>query len=137
MQKLDATSAARVVAQVAAAVGAGHEHGMVHRDLKPANIFLRNHPDYPDFVKVLDFGIAKLVAHDRNVQHHTEMGALIGTPAYMSPEQCLGDTHLDHRSDIYSLGVVLFQALTGRLPFTAEIASGNTPLSDGKLITSG
>jgi serine/threonine-protein kinase len=122
VQKLDATSAARVVAQVAAAVGAGHEHGMVHRDLKPANIFLRNHPDYPDFVKVLDFGIAKLVAHDRNVQHHTEMGALIGTPAYMSPEQCLGDTHLDHRSDIYSLGVVLFQVLTGRLPFTAETA---------------
>ena len=119
---LDAASAARVVAQVAAAVGAGHEHGMVHRDLKPANIFLRNHPDYPDFVKVLDFGIAKLVAQDRNVAHHTEMGALIGTPAYMSPEQCLGDAHLDHRSDIYSLGVVLYQMVAGRLPFTAETA---------------
>ncbi len=122
VRMLDAASAARVVAQVAAAVGAGHDHGMVHRDLKPANIFLRNHPDYPDFVKVLDFGIAKLVAHDRNVQHHTEMGALIGTPAYMSPEQCLGDTHLDHRSDVYSLGVVLYQMITGRLPFTAETA---------------
>jgi serine/threonine protein kinase/HD-like signal output (HDOD) protein len=119
---LDAAAAARVVAQVAAAVGAGHEHGMVHRDLKPANIFLRNHPDYPDFVKVLDFGIAKLVAQDRNVAHHTEMGALIGTPAYMSPEQCLGDTHLDHRSDIYSLGVVLYQMVAGRLPFTSETA---------------
>jgi putative nucleotidyltransferase with HDIG domain len=119
---LDLSTAARVVAQIAAAVGAGHDHGLVHRDLKPANIFLRNHPDYPDFVKVLDFGIAKLVAHDRNVQHHTEMGALIGTPAYMSPEQCLGDTHLDHRSDIYSLGVVLYQMITGRLPFTAETA---------------
>jgi len=122
VRMLDATSSARVVAQVAAAVGAGHDHGMVHRDLKPANIFLRNHPDYPDFVKVLDFGIAKLVTSDRNVQHHTEMGALIGTPAYMSPEQCLGDTHLDHRSDIYSLGVVLYQMVTGRLPFTAETA---------------
>jgi serine/threonine protein kinase len=119
---LDMDAAARVVAQVASAVGAGHEHGMVHRDLKPANIFLRNHPDYPDFVKVLDFGIAKLVARDRNVQHHTEMGALIGTPAYMSPEQCLGDTHLDHHSDIYSLGVVLYEMVTGRLPFTAETA---------------
>jgi len=115
-------AAARVVAQVAAAVGAGHEHGLVHRDLKPANIFLRNHPDYPDFVKVLDFGIAKLVAHDRKVQHHTEVGALIGTPAYMSPEQCLGDTHLDHRSDIYSLGVVLYEMVTGRLPFPAGTA---------------
>ena len=122
VRMLDAASAARVVAQVAAAVGAGHDHGMVHRDLKPANIFLRNHPDYPDFVKVLDFGIAKLVASDRNVQHHTEMGALIGTPAYMSPEQCLGDTHLDHRSDVYSLGVVLYQMVTGRLPFTSETA---------------
>jgi len=122
VRMLDAASATRVVAQVAAAVGAGHDHGMVHRDLKPANIFLRNHPDYPDFVKVLDFGIAKLVASDRNVQHHTEMGALIGTPAYMSPEQCLGDSHLDHRSDIYSLGVVLYQMVTGRLPFTAETA---------------
>lgn len=119
---LDPATAVRVVAQVAAAVGAGHDHDMVHRDLKPANIFLRNHPDYPDFVKVLDFGIAKLVARDRNVQHHTEMGAIIGTPAYMSPEQCLGDTHLDYRSDIYSLGVVLYQMVTGRLPFTAETA---------------
>jgi serine/threonine protein kinase/HD-like signal output (HDOD) protein len=119
---LDLDAAARVVAQIASAVGAGHEHGMVHRDLKPANIFLRNHPDYPDFVKVLDFGIAKLVARDSNVQHHTEMGMLIGTPAYMSPEQCLGDTKLDHHSDIYSLGIVLFQMVTGRLPFTAETA---------------
>jgi putative nucleotidyltransferase with HDIG domain len=119
---LDVMSAARVVAQVAAAVGAGHDHGMVHRDLKPANIFLRNHPDYPDFVKVLDFGIAKLVTPDCKVGHHTEMGSLIGTPAYMSPEQCLGDTHLDHRSDIYSLGVVLYQMVAGRLPFTAETA---------------
>jgi serine/threonine protein kinase len=122
VKTLDPSATVRVVAQIAAAVGAGHDHDMVHRDLKPANIFLRNHPDYPDFVKVLDFGIAKLVARDRNVQHHTEMGAIIGTPAYMSPEQCLGDTHLDYRSDIYSLGVVLYQMVTGRLPFTAETA---------------
>ena len=119
---LDLAAATRVVDQVAAAVGAGHDHGMVHRDLKPANIFLRNHPDYPDFVKVLDFGIAKLVAPDRSVQHHTVVGALIGTPAYMSPEQCLGDTHLDHHSDIYSLGVVLYEMVTGRLPFRGETA---------------
>jgi putative nucleotidyltransferase with HDIG domain len=122
VRAIEPSAAAHVVAQVASAVAAGHEHGMVHRDLKPANIFLRHHPDYPDFVKVLDFGIAKLVARDHNVRHHTEMGVLIGTPAYMSPEQCLGDTHLDHRSDIYSLGVVLYQTVTGRLPFTGETA---------------
>jgi serine/threonine protein kinase/HD superfamily phosphohydrolase YqeK len=120
--RLDETATIRIGAQVASAVGAGHEHGMVHRDLKPANIFLRNHPDYPDFVKVLDFGIAKLVASDRKVSHHTQVGSLIGTPAYMSPEQCLGDTHLDHRSDVYSLGIVLFQMVTGQLPFLAETA---------------
>ncbi len=116
-------AAARIVAQIASAVGAAHEHGMVHRDLKPANIFLCQHPDYPDFVKVLDFGIAKLTANrDQVAGHRTACGAIIGTPAYMSPEQCLGDANLDHRSDIYALGVVTYQMMTGQRPFEAEAA---------------
>ena len=120
---LDPASAAQIVAQIASAVGAAHEHGMVHRDLKPANIFLCRHPDYPDFVKVLDFGIAKLTAtRDQVSGHRTACGAIIGTPAYMSPEQCLGDANLDHRSDIYALGVVTYQMMTGQRPFDADTA---------------
>jgi len=120
---LDPATTARILAQVASAVGAAHGHGMVHRDLKPANIFLCRHPDYPDFVKVLDFGIAKLTAlQGQSTANRTACGAIIGTPAYMSPEQCLGDTNLDFRSDIYSLGVVVYQMVTGRRPFEAEAA---------------
>ncbi len=114
---LDVPSTVHIIRQVASALGAAHVGGTVHRDLKPANIFLRAHPDYPDFVKVLDFGIAKMLTPDKDVSHHTRAGSLIGTPSYMSPEQCLGEESLDHRSDIYSLGVVTYLLLTGRLPF--------------------
>jgi serine/threonine protein kinase/HD-like signal output (HDOD) protein len=112
--------AVRIAMQVTAALGAAHDLGMVHRDLKPENIFLRNHPDYPDFVKVLDFGIAKLLGDKSPLGHHTKTGSVIGTPAYMSPEQCLGEATLDLRSDIYSLGVVLYELLTGRPPFEGD-----------------
>lgn len=112
--------AIHIARQVASALGAAHQFGMVHRDLKPANIFLRQHDDYPDFVKVLDFGITKLMAPSPEVGHHTQVGAIMGTPSYMSPEQCLGETTLDHRSDIYSLGVVLYLMLVGRLPFPED-----------------
>jgi HD-like signal output (HDOD) protein len=119
-QRLSLAETVHVVRQMASALGAAHERGLVHRDLKPANVMLLNHPDYPDFVKVLDFGIAKLLGVAPTAQHRTETGTLLGTPAFMSPEQCLGDVQLDHRSDIYSLGVMTFQMLAGRLPFTAE-----------------
>jgi serine/threonine protein kinase len=112
--------AIRIGRQIASALGAVHERGIVHRDLKPDNIFLSNHLDYPDFVKILDFGIAKFLRRDQAQQHHTQTGTVIGTPAYMSPEQCLGDVTLDLRSDIYSLGVVLFEMMTGHPPFEAD-----------------
>ena len=118
---LDEDSAVRIVRQVASALAAAHDHGIVHRDLKPENIFLLNHPDYPDYVKVLDFGIAKLIgAHDPSALRNTMAGTVLGTPAYMSPEQCRPESELDHRSDIYSLGIVLYEMLAGMIPFRHE-----------------
>ena len=117
---LDERTLVRILSQVASAVGAVNEQGIVHRDLKPENIFLTNHPDYPDFVKVLDFGVVKLMGAPAEASHKTRPGSAIGTPAYMSPEQCLADARLDHRSDIYSLGVVGYEMLTGGLPFTGD-----------------
>jgi HD-like signal output (HDOD) protein len=103
------------------ALDAAHARGLVHRDIKPENIFLRDHPDYPDFVKLLDFGIAKLTTGSQSVVgHQTKTGAVLGTPAYMSPEQCLGEGNIDLRSDVYSLGVVLYQMVTGQVPFDGD-----------------
>ncbi len=114
--RLDEKPVMAILSQTASAVGAAHDQGIVHRDLKPENLFLTRYPDYPDFVKVLDFGIAKLLG-GQGTGLRTSPGLIIGTPAYMSPEQCLGEASLDHRSDIYSLGVVAYRMLTGRLPF--------------------
>ncbi len=115
--RLDPADAVAVGAQVASALAAAHDHGVVHRDLKPDNIFLCNHPDYPDRVKVLDFGVAKLLRRDAvDAPAQTAAGRVLGTPFYMSPEQSLG-TAIDHRTDVYALGVVLFECLTGVVPF--------------------
>ncbi len=107
-----------IVSQVCDALSAAHEHGIVHRDLKPDNIFLVPRKDDPDFVKVLDFGIAKFRKTSQGGV--TRTGTPIGTPEYMSPEQVLGSKDVDHRTDIYALGVVLFEAITGRVPFQGE-----------------
>ncbi|MEZ4402760.1 MAG: serine/threonine-protein kinase [Kofleriaceae bacterium] len=109
-----------VMSQCAAALTASHGKGIIHRDLKPANIFLCHHPFDPIFVKVLDFGIAKLTTPDANARK-TQLGIVLGTPAYMSPEQCEGKGAIDHRSDVYSLGVVLYEMLTGTVPFDGDI----------------
>ena len=118
-RRLDTHEAARIARDVARALAAAHTIGIVHRDLKPPNIFLHS-PDgeEPAIVKVLDFGVAKNVALDDGLR--TGLGELVGSPAYMSPEQARADGDLDHRTDIWSLGVVLFQMVTGVRPFTGE-----------------
>src|SRR6059036_4271850 len=109
--------AADIAIQVAAALQAAHELGIVHRDLKPDNIMLTRGRDGVDLVKVVDFGIAKAVGGDDS-QKVTKTGLVVGTPEFMSPEQLSGDK-LDGRSDLYSLALVLFKTLTGKLPFEA------------------
>jgi len=110
-----------VSAAVASAVGAAHAMNIVHRDLKPDNIFLHlPGPAAPSaVVKILDFGIAKLAQQD-GAPSQTGTGVLLGTPAYMSPEQCRGAGRVDNRSDIYSLGCILYEALSGGPPFVRE-----------------
>jgi serine/threonine-protein kinase len=113
--------ALRICRQVASAVGAAHARGIVHRDLKPENVFVVRDPEVPggERSKVLDFGIAKL-AGDLGAQQKTSTSAVMGTPLYMSPEQCRGAGKVDQRSDVYSLGCVLFALVTGHAPFSAE-----------------
>lgn len=111
----------RVFLQMADALHLVHSQGIVHRDLKPDNVFLVHENGDPLFVKLLDFGIAKVV-HAQNAGL-TETGVVLGTPYYMSPEQARGDK-VDHRADIYSFGVMMYRAFTGKLPFVAESMVG-------------
>src|SRR5882724_7155713 len=118
--RLDPTRAMVIGAQIADALDASHEHGIIHRDLKPENIFLIARGGSKDFVKVLDFGLAKLTQTEEKVSHKTRAGSVMGTPYYMAPEQCEGKTEIDHRADIYSLGVLMFEMLTGKVPFGGD-----------------
>jgi serine/threonine-protein kinase len=110
----------RILEQMCTSLGEAHTQGIVHRDLKPENVYLENRQEHPDFVKILDFGIAKIVSGDigggdRSPQL-TATGQTLGTLEYMSPEQLMGK-QLDGRSDIYALGVVAYEMMTGQLPF--------------------
>jgi serine/threonine protein kinase len=112
-----------IALQAASALGAAHSNGIVHRDLKPDNLFLV--PDLPttdrEIVKVLDFGIAKLGAGPmRGELIRTRTGSVMGTPVYMSPEQCRGTKGVDHRTDVYALGVILYEMLCGDPPFCSD-----------------
>ena len=112
--------AADIARQVASVLAAVHAAGIVHRDLKPDNIFLIERAGNPDFVKLLDFGVAKLTdTHDGVKFKTTAHGAIIGTPEYMSPEQA-GGQPVDHRTDVYALGVILYEMLAGHPPFKAK-----------------
>ena len=108
----------RIVSQICDALIAAHAKEIVHRDLKPENVFLVRRGDDPDFVKLLDFGISKMKSSgDDPGANMTRTGMALGTPYYMAPEQAQGRKDVDHRADIYALGVILFRALTGQHPF--------------------
>ncbi len=117
--KLAVHDALRIMRQVASTLGAAHARGIVHRDLKPENIYMVRDPEVPggERAKILDFGIAKL---SDNAGVKTQTNAIMGTPQYMSPEQCRGSGGIDARSDVYALGCVFFALVTGQPPFMAE-----------------
>ncbi|HWS73019.1 MAG TPA: serine/threonine-protein kinase, partial [Thermoanaerobaculia bacterium] len=113
-RRLTRADAVRIARLTAEALAEAHEHGIIHRDIKPENIIVS-----PRNVKVLDFGIAKHLGPSGDSGKLTEFGMILGTPHYMSPEQALGKL-LDTRTDIFSLGVVLYESLSGKLPFDAD-----------------
>src|SRR5438270_4370058 len=129
-------AALRIIAEMAEALDVAHTAGVVHRDLKPANIFLSRRGGREDFVKVLDFGVSKLI----DSATLTQEKAMVGTPLYMSPEQAIGTQELTPESDIFSLGAISWEMLTGKRAFAAssspsildQIVHGATPKLAGK-----
>ena len=120
--RLTAAEAAPLVAQLLDGLGSAHDAGIIHRDLKPDNVFLlKSKAGRKDFVKILDFGISKFnqLAGD-SAMSMTRTGAVMGTPYYMSPEQAKGAKDIDSRSDLYSVGVIMYEAITGQVPFNAD-----------------
>src|SRR5439155_1627183 len=117
--ELPVNHAIRMLREIASALAYAHEHGIVHRDLKPDNVLLSG-----GSAMVTDFGVAKALSASSNAEHAglTSLGVALGTPAYMSPEQASADPSVDHRADIYSLGVLAYELLTGQPPF-----AGRTP----------
>jgi eukaryotic-like serine/threonine-protein kinase len=112
--------AVAIMKQVFEGLGAAHSAGIVHRDLKPSNIMILDTPEHKDLVKIIDFGLVKLMpGHGEEGQKLTETGYALGTCSYMAPEQALGG-RIDHRVDIYSAGCIFFQCLSGKPPFVAD-----------------
>ena len=120
---LSPSRALPIVAQLAKALGSAHEKGIVHRDLKPDNVFVIARDGRRDFVKIVDFGIAKIIpieGRDENAPRLTHAGSVFGTPEYMAPEQAAGRSDTDHRVDVYSLGVMLYEMLLGEVPHKGD-----------------
>jgi serine/threonine protein kinase len=118
---VDPGLAARYMLQVCTAIAEAHALGIIHRDLKPANLFVVDRPDGATAIKVLDFGIAKSLAHELAL---TDSDSAMGSPYYMSPEQIEDSKHVDARTDIWAMGVVMFELLVGRPPFEASNPAG-------------
>ena len=128
---LPIAAAVEVADEVASALTAVHEHGFIHRDLKPENVFLGDREDRWAEVKLLDFGLAKLMPEYGSSAVVTRTGALVGTPEYMSPEQARG-LPIDHRTDIYALGLVMYEMLSGHGPFPPVTGSVETAMQHVK-----
>lgn len=121
-KKLSLLDTTRILVPVCRAIQQAHDKSIIHRDLKPENIFLvRHQDDDEEMVKVLDFGIAKVRSPHRTTDSSsTEVGTIVGTPHFMPPEQARGLKTIDHRADLWAIGVLAFRCLTGRLPFEGE-----------------
>ena len=122
-QRLAPRRVAWIAYQVLAGLDVAHKAGIVHRDIKPDNVFLVAMPGVEDFVKLLDFGIAKLSGDSAASQHLTSTGTMLGSPAFMAPEQ-VRSNEVDHRVDLYALGATMYLALSGRMPFDAPTIHG-------------
>lgn len=130
LKRLDIEETLRLGSLLASALAAAHQKGVIHRDLKPDNIMIVQDPDVPgrERTKIMDFGIAKLIAtlhewpnlNQKTTHMKTRNHTIMGTPLYMAPEQCLDSSTVTEKADIYSLGIILFQALSGQVPFNAE-----------------
>jgi eukaryotic-like serine/threonine-protein kinase len=119
--KVQARALAGPLAELLEGLGRAHAAGIIHRDLKPANVFLLDSkPGQPDFVKILDFGVSKFNVLNSDEMSMTRTGAVMGTPYYMSPEQAKGARAIEPRSDLYSVGVIMYEAVTGQVPFNAD-----------------
>jgi serine/threonine protein kinase len=138
-RRLSLAEATPILEPIARAVDAAHQAGVVHRDLKPANVILHRDPQGLPVPKLLDFGVAKLIGDEMPLAHRTRTGEALGTPQYMSPEQCVGGL-VDQRADLYAYGVVMYRCLTGGLPFKSRSvvellhAHVSTPPRDPRLL---
>jgi serine/threonine-protein kinase len=119
---LPTARAVHLLTQTCDALAEAHDRGLIHRDLKPGNIFSAHRGGYHDVAKLLDFGLAKPISSDATPVQLTQEGSITGSPMYMAPEQALGDSEPDERSDVYSLGAVAYYLLTGHTPFEGDRA---------------